>query len=237
MPALIPHTRAPRRTRAEQAEFYEHLVGTALRLFADEGFEALSMRRLAGEVGVPPMTLYRYFPSKSHLVRHVWDHILAQAQTRAVAASTGEATPLERLRLYLDGFVQYWLEHRAHYWIVFATRDDLGEWRADETAYSLGPDLQPFLFRLDELFDACFEHGTLAPAERQRLIDLLLCQVLGLLHGSVGLSSLRWTDGDGLKRRLLDEVVAQVSAAAASVAAPSARRPRLRAAPRPLLQR
>lgn len=237
MPAQNPPTRAPRRTRAEQAEFYEHLVGTALRLFADEGFEALSMRRLAGEVGVPPMTLYRYFPSKSHLVRHVWDHILTQAQSRAVAALSGAATPLERLRAYLDGFLQYWLEHRAHYWIVFATRDDLGEWQADETAYSLGPDLQSFLARLDELFDACVDPASLDFGERQRLVELLLCKVLGLLHGSIGLSSLRWVDGEGLKRRLLDDVVAQVGAAAASAAAPTARRPRLRAAQGQLLQR
>ncbi len=201
MPAPSPPTRAPRRTRAEQAAFYEHLVGTALRLFADEGFEALSMRRLAGEVGVPPMTLYRYFPSKSHLVRHVWDHILVQAQGRAVDALAGIDAPLARLRAYLDGFMQYWLEQRAHYWIVFATRDDLGEWQADETAYSRGPDLQCFLVRLDELFDACIEPTLLAPGDRQRLIDLVLCKVLGLLHGTIGLSSLRWVDVDGLSAR------------------------------------
>jgi AcrR family transcriptional regulator len=33
-----------------------------------EGLEAVSLRRIAGELGVTPMALYRYVPSKDELL-------------------------------------------------------------------------------------------------------------------------------------------------------------------------
>jgi AcrR family transcriptional regulator len=47
-------------TRAE-------ILAAARRLFADEGFEAVSMRRIAAEAGVDPSLIHHYFGSKDEL--------------------------------------------------------------------------------------------------------------------------------------------------------------------------
>src|SRR6218665_1329116 len=119
-PSPRPPLRSPRRTRLEQAAFYEHLVQTSLQLFAEGGYEAISMRRLAGAGSVPPMSLSRYSPTKAHLIRHVWAYILAQAFEQARGRSEQGGAPIERLRGFIDAFLQYWLQHRHHYWIVFS---------------------------------------------------------------------------------------------------------------------
>ena len=56
-------------------EFREKLVDAAERLFGQHGLEAVTMRQLAAELGVSPMTPYRYFADK--------DDILAAVRTRA----------------------------------------------------------------------------------------------------------------------------------------------------------
>jgi AcrR family transcriptional regulator len=56
-------------------EFRERLIDAAERLFATEGPAAVTMRQLAGELGVSPMTPYRYFTDK--------DAILAAVRARA----------------------------------------------------------------------------------------------------------------------------------------------------------
>lgn len=214
MPAPVPSppaTRAPRRTRAEQGEFYERVVQTSLQLFADGGYEAISMRRLAAEVGVPPMSLYRYFPTKAHLIRHIWDDVLARAYASATAALPPGPAPL-RLRAYLDGFLQYWLDHRDHYWVVFALRDDMAERHADAEAYALYPNPQRFIRTLDELFDACVPPQRLSRGERQQTLDLIFCKALGFLLGTIGLASLGWVDVAALKQRLLDDILATLPA-------------------------
>ena len=42
----------------------EQIAGAAIAVAHAEGLEALSMRRLAEELGVGTMSLYRYVPSK-----------------------------------------------------------------------------------------------------------------------------------------------------------------------------
>jgi len=65
------------RVLSEEAvgEFRERLIDAAERLFATRGLEAVTMRQLAAELGVSPMTPYRYFADK--------DAILAAVRARA----------------------------------------------------------------------------------------------------------------------------------------------------------
>ena len=55
----------------------ERVAGAALDLLDSQGLEALSMRRLATELGVGTMTLYHYFPSKRDLLDAVVDTAFA----------------------------------------------------------------------------------------------------------------------------------------------------------------
>lgn len=224
MPASSTLTRSRRRTRVEQAEFYEQIVQISLQLFSDGGYDAISMRRLASEVGIAPMSLYRYFPTKVHLIRHIWDDVLRHAYECAIRPLGSTQAPLERLRRFLDAYMQYWLDHVDHYWVVFAIRDNLCDLRVEENAHAIGPNPQRFVRALGDLFDACVPGGRLTPAKRQLAIDMLCCKVFGFLLGTIGLASLRWSDVPSLKTRLLDDMIEQVrGTSTALVRRPSAR--------------
>lgn len=56
----------------------EAIIKAASELIAEEGFEALTMRRLAERCGVGAMTLYGYFPSKEDLLAALADRALAE---------------------------------------------------------------------------------------------------------------------------------------------------------------
>ena len=215
MPGPSPPARSPRRTRVEQAAFYEHLVETSLHLFSNGGVDALTMRGLASEVGIPPMSLYRYFPTKTHLVQHVWDDILGRAGEHSQGRAGAAVEPLDRLRNCLDGFLEYWLENPEHYWVVFSIRPGSNGHNGDAGGEVLGPNPQRFVQLLADCFDECVPQMSLPAEERQRLMDLLLCKVLGFMLGTIGLASLGWQDVNGLKERLLDDMVDQVRLAQA----------------------
>jgi AcrR family transcriptional regulator len=51
--------------------FRERLIDAAEHLFAREGLEAVTMRQLAAELGVSPMTPYRYFADKDAILAAV----------------------------------------------------------------------------------------------------------------------------------------------------------------------
>lgn len=56
------------------------ILEAALRLADDEGLDALTMRRLAGDLGVAPMALYTHFRHKDELLGGLLDLLAGQVQ-------------------------------------------------------------------------------------------------------------------------------------------------------------
>ena len=129
----------------------------ALELVDREGLDALSMRRLAGELGTGTMTLYGYFRNKEELLGGVVDAAFAEFELPAPAAE-----PLAGLRE-----------------LIVAAHDVLSRHPALVEIRGTGPIVRPRGFRITDhamslLADAGFE-----PAEAARAFRLLFDYVFG----------------------------------------------------------
>lgn len=62
--------RVPRQERSQQR--FETIVAVALRLFGENGYEAVSMREIARESDCPIASVYQYFPTKQAIVKEIW---------------------------------------------------------------------------------------------------------------------------------------------------------------------
>lgn len=85
----------------------EQIVDAAIGLADREGMKALSMRRLAQELEVGTMSLYRYVPSKQELLDLMLDAVATPTAARTSVRSKGwrtflVATAQEGRQLYLD---------------------------------------------------------------------------------------------------------------------------------------
>ena len=65
------------------------IVAAAVRLADAEGLTAVSMRRVAAELGVPAMTLYGYVPGKGELVDLMFDAVLGELYPDEQTATSG----------------------------------------------------------------------------------------------------------------------------------------------------
>lgn len=84
----------------------------AVNLIARYGYEAVSMRQLAAEVGVQPAALYRYFPTKEDLL---YDLMVAHmnalvASWEAARPATGDAATL--LAAFVRNHIEFHVERR-----------------------------------------------------------------------------------------------------------------------------
>ncbi len=82
--------------------------GAALRLIARHGYEALSMRRLAEEVGLGAAALYRYFPNKQAILMGLLEaHMRELLEAWAAARLPASRPAPERL----EAFTRFHIRH------------------------------------------------------------------------------------------------------------------------------
>ena len=89
----------------------EDILIVALRLFAKEGYEAVSVSQIAGKLGMTKGALYRHYESK----RDIFDHIVKrmeqgdgeQAEEYDMPADEIESMPEKYGKVSLDNFLEY----------------------------------------------------------------------------------------------------------------------------------
>lgn len=99
----------------DAAETDRRMRAAALRLFARHGYAAVSMRRIAAEVGVQAGALYTHTPDKQTLLFSLMAEHLRELLA-AVAALPPAQTPDARLDQFVDFHIRF---HRARPDAVF----------------------------------------------------------------------------------------------------------------------
>ena len=101
----------------------EEILITALHRFARDGYEAVSVSQIAGDLSITKGALYRHYKNK----RDIFDHIVArmeqgdsdQAESHDMPENDIESMPEKYEEVSLDDFVQY-SRSMFEYW----TEDD-----------------------------------------------------------------------------------------------------------------
>ncbi|WP_205629944.1 TetR/AcrR family transcriptional regulator [Dechloromonas denitrificans] len=106
-----------RRERKRQQQL-DHIADTAWALFEAEGFEVVTMERIAEAADLSKVTLYRHFPVKEALLRHVFHRELRAAwpdiQPELARAAPGRA----RLARFLE-LQAAWCESRRAFLLPY----------------------------------------------------------------------------------------------------------------------
>jgi AcrR family transcriptional regulator len=107
----------------EQIEaFRERAVAAAARRFASEGYDAVTMRALASELGVSPMTPYTYFEDKEDLFAAVKTDAFRRFADRQSEAFEASDEPSERLSSLGRAYVAFALDEPDAYRVMFELR-------------------------------------------------------------------------------------------------------------------
>jgi len=136
------------------ADFREQLCAVAERLFAERGHPGVTLRALAAELGVSPMTPYRYFRDKDDIfaaVRAAGFHRFADAQEAAYAA---ESDPERRLRRMARSYVEFARREPHAYRIMFETNPLTGIERYPELVAEQIRGWEPLLRAVGAAVDA-----------------------------------------------------------------------------------
>ncbi len=101
------------------AEFRDRLCDAAERQFAEHGLEAVTMRQLAQDLGVSPMTPYRYFKDKDAILAAVRARAFDRHADALETAYQGPGDLQERANAVGEAYVRFALSNPEAYKLMF----------------------------------------------------------------------------------------------------------------------
>lgn len=169
----------PGRRERKRLQQLDHLADTAWALFEAEGYEAVTMERIAAEADVAKATLYKHFPMKEALLRHRFHRELRECVASQGEIITAEPVGAARLRRFLALSAAWSQQHRVY--LLPYVQFRLAERRhADDDSQRSG---------LSRIFTALIGEAQAAGSFRQDIVVETLATYLEFLYLA---ALLRW---------------------------------------------
>src|SRR5215472_617579 len=108
------------RREREKQEVRKKILDAARELFAREGYEAVTMRRIADRIEYSPTAIYLHFKDKETLIRELCANDFREL-AHAFARIAQEPNPIERLRKLGLAYVGFAIDYPNHYRLMFMT--------------------------------------------------------------------------------------------------------------------
>ncbi|WP_338668795.1 TetR/AcrR family transcriptional regulator [Pseudodesulfovibrio methanolicus] len=165
------------RRERDRDKMRRRILDAARQLFVREGFDNVSMRRIATRIEYSPAALYRYFRNKKEILSALREEGFARFVERQERARKTFPDPIERLRAGAREYIRFAQSEPEHYHLMFSTscgQVDLdGEWAASS--------LRSFRMFRDMVVE-CVASGRFGEVDPDALVFALWGQLHGLVH-------------------------------------------------------
>jgi AcrR family transcriptional regulator len=109
------------RLQVDKENLRQEIMDAAREMFVAEGYQNVSMRKIADKIGYSATTIYLYFKDKNDLLHQICEQTFARLAQNIEAIHRLSDNPLERLRSGLREYIHFGLKHPSQYEIVFIT--------------------------------------------------------------------------------------------------------------------
>ena len=98
----------------------QQIIAVALDILSQEGAKRLTLKNIAGRIGISEPALYRHFTNKRHLMKTLIESVARNLTNRVSDSVSGIADPECKLRAILKAHLSYVSDHRGIPRIIFS---------------------------------------------------------------------------------------------------------------------
>jgi AcrR family transcriptional regulator len=178
------------RREREKSETRDKILDAARELFVTEGYEGVSMRKVAEKIEYSPTAIYVYFADKNELFRELCHQDYARLADifRSSAMSTD---PIERIRQIGTIYAEFGTRYPNHYRFMFMTPHPAHEFDDEDRELHGNPEKDAYAFlkwAVQQAIDAgCFR-------EDLRDAEIVSQTLWAAVHGVISLQIAKCND-------------------------------------------
>ena len=158
-----------------KASLRDRVLALAEESLRSKGQAQLSLRQIATELGVTPMAIYRHFANNEDLQLSLLD-VGFRRFADALSRSQKGTTPLQRLEILADGFIEFAIENPGLFELMFLSSQVPTGLRNREALMSVS---QPTFAMLERIARECIAAGDLPDAKPETMARDLLAFCVG----------------------------------------------------------
>jgi len=164
------------RKAKEKEELKALILNTAMKLFIEDGIERTTIRSIADKINYSVGTVYVYYKDKNEILYAI-NNLGFQQLKEKMSLSLSIEDPLERLKSMLSGYIQFALDNKELYDLMFIMNAPMlylegnghKEWCEGKGAYGV----------IKNTVDACLKAGHF----KNQSLDFLTLNLWALVHG------------------------------------------------------
>ena len=165
------------RSGKKRSDTKREIGNAAIRLFENGGARAVSMRKVAAEVGITPMAIYNHFENMEDLQLHVYRNGVRKLARSIRAAVARQQKAHLKLKALMKSYVRFGLRNRQYYGLLFGT-EFIQKYLWDEPPRSLM--MVSFWSSLTEAVEGCQRKGIIP---RDRNTQEVATHLWSSMHG------------------------------------------------------
>ena len=188
-----------RRAR-EKKELRQEILDAARDLFVREGFENVSMRKIAEKIEYSPTTIYLYFQDKSDLLDCICEETFARLVRKQHTLDQTVADPVERLERGLRAYIEFGLKHPNHYKVTFMMPEAFPDLERCPRSREMG---QKAFGNLRRMLQQCSEQHLIEIDDLEATAQAIWATIHGLTSLLIAKPHYHWVD----REHLIDTLV------------------------------
>jgi AcrR family transcriptional regulator len=178
------------RREREKSETRDKILDAARELFITQGYDGVSMRKVAEKIEYSPTAIYLHFADKEDLFRQLCNQDFARL-SEVFQSSAMPLDPVERLKQIGRTYVGFGLQYPNHYKLLFMTPHPPAPLIEEDKEIRSNPEVDAYAF-LKLTVEQAIEAGCFR--EELRDSELLSQTLWAAMHGVISLNIAKGDD-------------------------------------------
>ncbi len=199
------------RKAREKQELKQQILDAARQLFVREGYENVSMRKIANKIEYSPATIYTYFQDKDEILDCLCEETFLKLHLeKSTAIDQTEGDSLQALKKGMETYIRFGLDHPEHYIVTFILKAAPYEkpGRRQTRKAKTG---QKCFDEMRNIVRRCMEEGKIKDADLEETSQALWAGIHGLTALLITQPGFPFVERERLIRRVIEILVRGVS--------------------------